>query len=73
MDLSYLREANPDVHVHYHDCKDSTAAHALKDPAIDCVAVFLCPIPSDLELFIFPILSPRAHWDPSPLCRPPSG
>lgn len=44
-----LREANPDVHVHYHDCKDSTAAHALKDPAIDCVAVFMCPIPSDLE------------------------
>ncbi|MBR2790830.1 MAG: LysR family transcriptional regulator [Eggerthellaceae bacterium] len=45
----HLREANPNIHVHYHDAKDATAAAALKDPSIDCVAVYMCPIPSDLE------------------------
>ena len=40
---------HPNIHVHYHDCKDGTAAQALRDPKIDCVAVYMCIIPSDIE------------------------
>ncbi len=44
-----LCERYSNCFVHYHECRDSTALSALRDDSIDCVAVFVCPIPSDIE------------------------
>lgn len=44
-----LCDQDPNFFVHYQECRENTAAAALKNPALDCVAVYLQPIPSDLE------------------------
>ena len=44
-----LCEAHTNCFVHYHESRDSTALSALRDESIDCVAVFVCQIPSDLD------------------------
>lgn len=40
---------NHSMFVHYQESRDSTAANALRDGSVDCVAVYVCPIPSDLD------------------------